>query len=84
VDFFGESRIFFGKCLKKVVQKFRQKFSPPVSEGLDPLVGAIDTKLPQNQLDGQTDKLFENILVPVPNFVLHLENFQDFDSSMFS
>ena len=31
-------RIFFGKCLKKVVEKFRQKFGPPVSEGLDPLV----------------------------------------------
>ena len=29
---------FFEKALKKVVQKFRQKFGPPVSEVLDPLV----------------------------------------------
>jgi len=35
---FWECRNFFGKCLKKVVEKFRQKFAPPVSEGLDPLV----------------------------------------------
>ena len=26
----------------------------------------VDTKLPQSQLDGQTDKLFENILVRIP------------------
>ena len=29
---------FFGKRLKKVVKKFRQKIWPPVSEVLDPLV----------------------------------------------
>src|SRR6218665_3996764 len=29
-------------------------------------MGAVDTKLPQSQLDGQTDKLFENIHVPIP------------------
>jgi len=41
--------IFWGKCRrnfsretpKKVVQKFRQKFAPPVSEVLDPLVHAL-------------------------------------------
>src|SRR6218665_622582 len=40
VEFLGECRHFFGKCLKKVVKKCRKKikFGPPVSEGLDPLV----------------------------------------------
>src|SRR6218665_590818 len=38
VEFFGNAEIFFGKCLKKVVKNFRQKFGHPVSEGLDPLV----------------------------------------------
>jgi len=37
VEFWGMQK-FFGKCLKKVVQKFREKFGPLVSEGLDPLV----------------------------------------------
>ena len=30
---------FFLETPKKVVQEFRQKFGPPVSEVLDPLVG---------------------------------------------
>ena len=45
VEFFREWRNFFGKFLKKVVQKFRQKFGPPrlsVCEGLDPLVTTPD------------------------------------------
>src|SRR6218665_1004704 len=29
-------------------------------------MGAVDTKLPQSHLDGQTNKLFENILLPIP------------------
>src|SRR6218665_3354242 len=36
----GKCRHFFEKGLKRVVQKFRQKFGPPVSEVLDPLVRA--------------------------------------------
>ena len=36
--FWGEMQKFFEKRLKKVVTKFRQKFGPPVSEVLDPLV----------------------------------------------
>ena len=36
--FWAKSRNFFGKRLKKVVQKFRQKFGPPVSVVLNPLV----------------------------------------------
>ena len=41
-NFFGECKNVFGKCLKKVVEKFRQKFDPPVSEGLDPLVSTTE------------------------------------------
>jgi len=40
--FGGKWRIFGGKVLKKVVEKFRQKFGPPVSEVLDPLVPSLD------------------------------------------
>jgi len=39
---FGEMLKFFWKRLKKVVQKFRQKFGP-VSEVLDPLVSGKAT-----------------------------------------
>jgi len=35
---------FFREIPKKVVQKFRQKFGPPVCEGLDPLVDNINRK----------------------------------------
>ena len=36
---FGEMSKLFRETPKKVVQKFRPKFGPPVSEVLDPLVG---------------------------------------------
>jgi len=39
-EFFGKMHKFFGETPKKIVQKFRQKFGTPVSEGLDPLVHA--------------------------------------------
>src|SRR6218665_1949493 len=29
-------------------------------------MGAVDTKPPKSQMDGQTDIMFENILVPIP------------------
>jgi len=38
MTFLGKCWNFVGKRLKKVVQKFRGKFAPPVSEVLDPLV----------------------------------------------
>ena len=38
MEFLGEMENFFWKLLKKVVEIFWQKFGPPVSEVLDPLV----------------------------------------------
>ena len=43
--FWGEMQKFFDKRLKKVVQKFRQNFGPPVSEVLDPLVSYSGTRI---------------------------------------
>jgi len=37
-DIFWGNANFFGKHLRKIVQKFRKKFAPPDSEVLDPLV----------------------------------------------
>src|SRR6218665_3704393 len=44
-NFLGKCRFFFGKPLKKVVQKFRQKFAPPVSEVQDPLVNVTESSI---------------------------------------
>jgi len=37
IIFHGNAEILSGKTRKKIVQKFRNKFGPPVSEVLDPL-----------------------------------------------
>ena len=47
MTFFLEAQKFFGKRLKMVVTKFRQKFGSPVSEVLDPLVQGHSTTHPK-------------------------------------
>src|SRR6218665_352402 len=48
------------------IEEYRKFLEAQKEKGRRGCMGAVDTVLPQSQMDGQTDKLFENILVPIP------------------
>src|SRR6218665_614742 len=62
--FLGEMQKFFDKRLKKVVQKFRQKCGPPVSEVLDPLVCLSDVKMRKAEHPTRYTKLSSSLTLP--------------------